>query len=41
MLGELSYFGQGGGQYGNIGGTETGFWAQDNLRVTDALTINA
>ncbi len=41
IYGRASNFSQGGGQYGNIVGTQYSFFAQDNWRATDALTVNA
>lgn len=41
IYGRAANFSQGGGQYGNIVGMNLGFFAQDNWRATDALTVNA
>ncbi|MSV29225.1 MAG: hypothetical protein EXQ52_10880 [Bryobacterales bacterium] len=40
MLGRASAFGQGGGEFKDLKGTRWGFFAQDNWRVNQKLTLN-
>ncbi len=40
MLGRASAFGQGGGEFKDLKGTRWGFFAQDNWRVNQNLTVN-
>jgi len=40
MLGRASNFVQGGGEFKNLKGTRWGFFAQDNWRVNQRLTLN-
>ena len=40
LLGRASAFSQGGGEFKNLKGTKWGFFAQDNWRVSQKLTLN-
>jgi hypothetical protein len=40
LLGRASAFRQGGGEFKNLKGTKWGFFAQDNWRVSQKLTLN-